>query len=365
MKVSISKQALLTSINKVIKATASRPSVPYLSGILITVSEKEVTLFASDLETSIQTKADCLIEDTGQVAVAGKIFANIVNALEDTTIHLYEDGEFLKISASQNDFEIRKINIEDFSPFPQIVNDQVMELPADELSMMIKKVSRAVSRDESRVVLTGILLTVEDNKITMVATDSFRLALIEKELGDSVTGSFEALIPGKIFDELSRMIGSADTVRIEASANQVLFTFGETKVITRRLEGKFPNYRQLLPSDFETRVIVEHGDLLASAKRVSLFALNNAAIKIEASVESQSLTLNSKTQDVGAAKGNILVKVEGIDNGIAVNYSYLIDGLNSINSDTVFLEIQNPLRPGIIRAPEENFTYLVMPVRTQ
>ena len=365
MKLSINKQALLTAINRVIKATASRPSVPYLSGIKIDVSATEMTLFASDLETSIQTRVDCLIEEEGSIAVAGKILANIVNALPDTSVHLYEEGEFLKISAGSSEFKIRKINTVDFSTFPEISSEQEVIIPADNLSKMVKKVSKAVSRDESRVVLTGVFITIDADQITMVATDSFRLALIEQKLEQAIEGTFEVLIPGKVLDETARMIGGAKTVKIEASANQVQFSFDDTKMLTRRLEGKFPNYKQLIPTDFTTKAIADHSELLDSVRRVSLLALNNAAISVNMSAENQTLSLNSKTQELGAAHESILVKIEGSDNSIAINYSYFIDGLNSIDSDTVYLEVQDPLRPGILRAPEENFTYLVMPVRAQ
>jgi len=365
VKISTNKQALLTAINKVIKATASRPSVPYLSGIKITVTENEVSFFASDLETSIQTQVDCLIEKTGTIAVAGKILSNIVNALPDTTVEIFEDGEFLKIAAGQSQFEIRKIKTSDFSDFPQLEGNQKVMIPADTLSTMVKKVGKAVSRDEGRVVLTGILLTVEGDSITMVATDSFRLALVDQKLEQLVDKTFEVLIPGKIFEEVARMVPGNDLVGIESSSNQILFTFGDTQMVTRRLEGKFPNYKQLIPSGHSTRVVVGHAELVDSVKRVSLFALVNAAISVQVSTENQTLSLDSKTQDLGSAHENVLVKVEGKDNEIAINYSYFMDGLNSINSDTVHLEIQDPLRPGIVRAPEENFTYLVMPVRAQ
>jgi len=363
VKLSISKQDLLASINRVIKATASRPSVPYLSGILITVSDTEMTLFASDLETSIQTKVNCLIEEQGTIAVAGKILANIVNALPETTVHLYEEGEFLKIAADQSEFEIRKINTSDFSTLPSINNEQEVVVPAEKLSMMVKKVSKAVSRDESRVVLTGVLLTVENDQITMVSTDSFRLALIEQKLENPIEGTFNVLIPGKVLEEAARMIGSSGNVRIEASANQILFSFDDTRMLTRRLEGKFPNFEQLIPTSYTTKAIIDHAELLDSVKRVSILALNNAAISVDVSAENQTLTLGSKTQELGSASASMLIKTEGEDNSIAINYSFFIDGLSVINSDTVYLEIQDPLRPGILRAPEENFTYLVMPVR--
>jgi DNA polymerase-3 subunit beta len=160
------------------------------------------------------------------------------------------------------------------------------------------------------------------------------------------------------------MIGTTDRVKLSASQNQIMFSFGRTRVLTRRLEGRFPNYKQLLPRSFTTKVTAEHSELLNSVKRVSLLALDNAAIEVKVSAENQSITLSSKASDSGSAQESILVKTEGEDNSISINFSYFIDGLNSINTETVFLEIQDPLRPGILRAPEENFTYLVMPVRS-
>ncbi|MCL2525842.1 MAG: DNA polymerase III subunit beta [Coriobacteriia bacterium] len=363
MKFSISKKDLQGSINKVIKATALRTTIPHLSGIKLIATEGELTLFASDLETTIQVKTGCMTEVEGEVAVLGKIFANVINALPETTVVLEEDGESLKISAGHSEFSLRKINPDDFSHFPQIVGDQIAVVPADVLSGMIKKVSRAVSRDESKVVLTGVLLTIEDDLITMTSTDSYRLALVEQNLKQPVEESFEVLIPGKILDELARMISGDELIRIEASANQVLFSFMDTKMLTRRLEGKFPNVKQLIPSENATRAIVDHADLLDSVKRVSNLALNNAAIDVSISATNQTLSLSAKAPELGTARDDILIKTEGIDNNISINFSYFLDGLNSINTETVYLEIQEPMRPGVLRAPEENFTYLVMPVR--
>ncbi|MCL2605760.1 MAG: DNA polymerase III subunit beta [Coriobacteriia bacterium] len=363
MRFTISKQDLLTAINRVIKATASRPSVPYLSGVLITAKDSSVTLFASDLETSIQTEVDCKVEVDGVAAVAGKILSNIVSALPETMINFSTNGEFLTIEAGQSKFEIRTINVADFSDFPEIEKDQEIVIPADNFSSMAKKVAKAVSRDESRVILTGVLVTVKDNIITMVSTDSFRLALIGQELKKASDEVFEVLVPGKVIEETARMVKGSDNLTIVSSANQILFSFDKTKMVTRRLEGKFPNYKQLLPDSYTTKAIIDHSELLESVRRVSLLALNNAAVNVEISAENQTLSLNAKTQELGTAKESLLVKAEGEDNNIAINYSYFIDGLTSINSGTVYLEIQDPLRPGILRAPEENFTYLVMPVR--
>ena len=364
MKTTISKTELSAAVNLVIKATASRPSVPSLSGILLSAKEGELTLFASDLETSIKTRANGIIEEEGTVAVAGKILSNIVNALPEAAVTLKTEGELLHITAGQSAFEIRTINASEFSSFPTIISEQEITLPADKLAAMVKKVSKSVSRDETRVVLTGILLTINGPSIKMVATDSFRLAISEQITEKAYDEPFEALIPGKALEEVARMAAGSETITIAITQSQALFTFGDTAFITRKLEGKFPNYQQLLPDSYTTKATTTHAEFLDSVRRVSLLALNNAAISVAISAADQTLTLSAKTQELGAAEESLLVKTEGDDNSISINYSYFIDGLTSINSETVSLEIQDPLRPGILRAPEENFIYLVMPVRS-
>ena len=364
MKLTISKTELANAVNLVIRATASRPSVPSLSGILITATKDGIEFFTSDLETSIKTAANGIVEEEGQVAIAGKILSNIVKSLPETAVLLETDGELLCINAGQSAFAIRTINTADFNEFPTITSDQEISLSAATLAGMVKKVSKAVSRDETRVVLTGVLLTIDGPSIKMVSTDSFRLAVIEQISEQAYDTPFEALIPGKALDEIARMTSENDTITITVSQNQVLFSFGTTALITRRLEGKFPNYQQLLPTEYTTKAIATHSELLESVRRVSLLALNNAAINLAVSAENQTLHLDAKSQELGTAEENLMVKTEGEDNTISINYSYFIDGLSVIDSEFVSIEIQDPLRPGIIRAPEENFTYLVMPVRS-
>lgn len=364
MKINISKAELIKALSTVIKATASRPSVPSLSGILITTQEDKITFFASDLETSIKTEVAGLIEDAGKVAVPGKIFTDIIRSLPESAVILETDGEMLHIKASQSNFTIRTINTEDFIKFPDVEGVDSVTLPTVVLNSMVKKVSKSVSKDETRAVLTGILVKIENNTISMVATDSYRLAVIEKEVEGLVQGSFEALIPGRAFDEVVKMASEVDSITISLSSNQVKFVFGDTKFITRRLEGNYPNYKQLLPKEFNTQVMVTHHDLYDAVKRVSLMAINNAAIKLQIGVEDQTLALTAKTQDVGDAEEYVMVKAEGVDGYIAINHAFLLDGLSVMDSEFVSIEIVEPMKPGIIKSTEENFLYLVMPVRS-
>lgn len=364
MKISISKTELVSALGTVIKATASRPSIPVLSGVLIDASSESISFFASDLETSIKTEALGLIEENGKVAVPCRILNDIIRALPDASVVLEKIGESLHISSQQTNFNIRTLDVADFSKFPDIDGVDQVTLPTTVVSSMVKKVSKSVSKDETRATLTGILMKVEGSKVQLVATDSYRLAIIENQIKELEGKSFEALIPGRAFDEVVKMASGAEALTITISSNQIKFTFGNTRFITRRLEGNYPNYNQLLPKEWTAKAIVSHGEFIDSVKRVSLLAINNAAIKISLSMENQDIILTSKSQDVGDAEEHIMVKVEGADREISINHSFLVDGLSVIDGEFVSIEIQESMKPGIIRSLDENFTYLVMPVRS-
>lgn len=363
MKISISKPELTAAVGMVIKATASRPSVPTLSGILISTEGGNIQLFASDLETSIKTTANGLIDEAGSIVVPGRIFSDIVRSLPDSSVSLETVGELLQIQCGQSKFTIHTLNPSDFTRFPEITGIDSVTLPGAVLTAMVKKVGKSVSRDETRAILTGILLTVEGAVVKMVATDSYRLALVEQYLDEPAADNFEVLIPGRSFDEVVKMAGGADSIAIAMSSNQVSFTFGDTIFVTRRLEGNFPNYRQLIPKEWKVRATANHAELLDSVKRVSLMAPNNASIKFQISEADQSLIASSKSHELGDAQESLMVKVEGGTEEISFNHSFVQDGLAVIDSDFVTLEVTESVRPGILRSAEENFLYLMMPVR--
>lgn len=363
MKLSVSKPELSAAVGMVIRATASRPSVPSLSGILITADAGAITLFASDLETSIKTTANGLVEENGAIVVPGRIFSDIVRSLPDSSVTIETEGESLHISCGQSKFTIHTLSVVDFTKFPDITGIDGVTLPGSVLSTMVKKVIRSVSRDETRAILTGVLLTVEGAVVRMVATDSYRLSLVEQYLDQPAADNFEVLIPGRSFDEVVKMAGSASEVTLSLSSNQVSFSFGDTVFITRRLEGNFPNYRQLIPKEWKVRATANHSELLDSVKRVSLMAPNNASIKFELSEDDQTLTASSKSQELGDAREALMVKVEGGSGEISFNHSFVQDGLAVIESEFVTLEMTESVKPGILRSAEENFLYLMMPVR--
>ncbi|MCL2324679.1 MAG: DNA polymerase III subunit beta [Actinomycetia bacterium] len=362
MQISIAKSELSAALARVIHATASRSSVPSLSGILISCEEGMITFFASDLETSIKTQVEGLITEPGTVAVPGRIFSDIVRSLPESAVSLSLEGEQLTISAQQSCFTIRTLNPDDFVRFPEVTGKQQITLPSETVRSMVGKVIKAVSKDETRAVLTGIYLIAEDEGIKMVATDIYRLAIVTRKLEDPLEEVFTALIPGRAFEEVVKMLDAGD-VTISLSQNQILFSFGQTQFVTRKIEGNYPNFAQLLPKEWTVKATVAQSEIFEAVKRVALLAVTNAAIKFSISVEDQDLSLTSQSLDLGSASEHVMIKAEGEDREIAINYSFLQDGLSVIESEFITIEVQDSMKPGIIRAPEEDFLYLVMPMR--
>jgi DNA polymerase III subunit beta len=259
---------------------------------------------------------------------------------------------------------VKTLNPADFPKFPEVSIEKSVTLPSDALSSMVRKVAKAVSRDETRAILTGVLMVIEGPAVKLVATDSYRLAVVERLLDEPVGADIEAVVPGRALDEAIKLAASGDSVRLGVSDNQIVFEFGETTFITRRIEGTFPNYKQLIPKESESEVMVNTEEMLAAVKRVSLMALHNTPLKIEVKKDDQTLGLSATTQDVGDASEDLMVRVAGKDVEIAFNHAFLMDGLSSIPAEETRLEFQSSLKPGLLRSEgEEDFLYLLMPVR--
>lgn len=363
MKISISKSDLVTALDTVIKATSSRTTVPSLAGILITTNQDKITFFASDLETSIKTSVSGIIDEPGVLAVPGKLFSNIIKNLPEAVVVIEALDNQAEITCNQSHFSIRTLNPDDFRRFPDITGIDSISLPVSVLDEMVKKTVKATSSVELNAILTGILLTIDKEKITMVATDGHRLALVEKTLENPIENKFEVLVPGKAFDEIVKMAPSNSEISLTLTSNQILFQFGETSFVTRRIEGNFPNYKALIPNEWKSRTTLSLAEFNEAVKRVSLMALLNTAIKISCSLEDQQISISSHSQDFGDANETVLAKVEGESQDISFNYSYIQDALSVIKSDFVSLEIVNNLKPGLLRCPEEGFIYILMPVK--
>lgn len=368
MKLTIARSELMEALAIASKGTSSRSTLPILSGVLLTCQQGTLTMQSTDLEVSVKHETLALVETEGATVVPARLFHDIVRSLPEAAVTIEADGGGAHIKCQQSAFSIKTLPAADFPGFPRVAPDQSVSLPASTLAAMVKKVGRAVSRDETRAVLTGVLLVVDGPVVRMVATDSYRLAIDEATLDEGKGDRLEVIVPGRALDEAVKLASATEegTVTLGVAENQIVFEFGQTTFVTRRIEGTFPNYQQLIPApnDEDTILVASTEELIAAVKRVAVLAMQSTPIRLSVSVEDQTLSLSAKTQDVGDASEDLMVKAQGNDIEIAFNHAYLADGLTAVTTDTVRLRFVNPLKPGVIESGEgETFTYLLMPVR--
>jgi DNA polymerase-3 subunit beta len=279
------------------------------------------------------------------------------------SLELRETERDVAINSAASSFHLRTLSAEDFPSFPAPEGDGV-ELSAEPLRATIDRVARAASPDEARPVLTGVLVTIEGSELTMVATDSYRLAVKRTELSEPVPERVEANVPARALRELARLIEAAPeaAVRLWLLRNQALFGAGEATLSSRLIDGQFPNYRQLLPDSFEHEVKLPRAEFLEVTRRVSQLAQRNAALQLAFS--DGELVVSAETPDLGDAREGLPAPFKGEPLEIGFNPEYVRDGLESMDGDEVVVKLISPLRPGLLEpADSDDFSYLVMPIR--
>lgn len=363
MKIDITQCELNTALQTIQKAVSSRSILPILSGILFTIEDGYLCLCSTDLELSMKHRLPLSMESTDAAVLPARLMGDVIKNLPDARVNLDIDSKSgnVKITCGSALFSLKAFSAEDFPKFPDTKAEKTITIPGKKFSSAIKQVIKAVSKDETRPVLCGILTTIEKGRLKMVSTDSYRLSINETAVDGVMPDDMKVIVPARCLDEVSKICGEVD-VEVGLAKNQVYFRMGETVVVSRLIEGNFPNYQQLLPDNCETRVKLKKEDFLATLRRVSLLAQNNALIKIK--INKDKIQLSAMTADVGSADEVIAAEVSGEGMEIAFNAQYLIDGLNSIGEDMVYLELNNPLKPGLLRPVEaQDFIHLVMPVR--
>lgn len=364
MKISIARGELLDALSVVSRGLSSRTTLPILSGIHVSTHGDKVVFQATDLEVSVKTSSKSRVDEPGQTVLPGKLLTDVTRSLPEAAVTIETStAGTASVVCGQSSFSMKTLSPDDYPKFPDISPEQTVTLPADTFSHIVHQVSKSVSRDETRPILTGVLVVVEDNTLRMVATDSYRLCIREVVLGD-VSGNIELVVPGKAMEDVAKLVGGEATMSLGVAENQVIFTFGDTTFISRRIDGSFPNYRQLLPKEYGTRAVVDRVELLEAVKRVSLMAQHNTPLRVKIAPEDHTITLSAGTQDIGDATEDLQVTPEGEGVEIAFNHAYLMDGVSIAEGDTVALEVTSPLKPGVLKPAEgDGFVYLLMPVR--
>ena len=370
MKITIEKERLLHSIKMVAKAMSTQSTIPILSGIYINAASDGVIFETSNLDISIKHIEEALIEEQGATVVSGKLFNDIVSSLPDEAVTMETQGEKLLINCSNTAFDINTLNPQDFPQFPQIIPSRSLELSTEQLIEMVKRVGKAVSKDVSRTVLTGIYFESKEEFLRLAATDSYRLAItkerISREPDFPPVEDMEMIVPGSVFDEISRLITEEKVVKIGESKNQIIFQFGSTTFISRKIEGTYPNFEQIIPAQKSVSVTVETELLLTAVKRVSIMAKNASPIKIALRADVQQIEISAQTPDIGVGEVSIPAQIDGEEIEIGFNHQYILDGLSVAKEKEIVFEAQTSIKPGIFKAiGSESYFYLTMPVRLE
>jgi DNA polymerase III subunit beta len=362
MKVTCSRDELVQKLAIASRAVSTRATVLVLGGILLRAEGGELQLAATDMELSLRTALDAEVEGEGAVVVPGRLLVDLARLLPDEDVqieHRAEEG-VVRVECGSASYRLHTYNVEDFPRLPDVQAIGTFPVDRDALLDTVARVSRSASRDESRPVLTGILARFEGGKLVMAATDSYRLSVKETALeGDAP--ELEAIIPARALTELSRIAQGAEGIELGVHENQVVFVVDGITLTTRRIEGQFPNYRQLLPETFEHVVNVPRMEILDVVRRVAVMAQRNSPLRLR--FAEGEVTVSSQTQDVGEARESLSVGFEGEPLEIGFNPEFLREGIESVTADEIQLKLISPLRPGLIQADGDDFWYLIMPIR--
>ncbi|HET7572786.1 MAG TPA: DNA polymerase III subunit beta [Gaiellaceae bacterium] len=362
LRITCAKDELVQGLGVVGRAVSTRTSVQILSGILLEASGDELRLAATDMELSLRATVPAQVQGDGSLVLPGRTLVDIARLLpgDEVTIEHRASESVVHVTSGSASYTLHTFNAEDFPRLPDVAAVQTFAVERESLLETINRVARAASRDESRPVLTGVLVQFAAGKLVMAATDSYRLAVKETELSGSAP-DLEAIVPSRALQELARVAGGGDEIAVGVHDNQVVFATDGVWLTTRRIDGQFPNYRQLLPETFETVLTLPRAELLEVVRRAAVMI--QRATPLQLRFAEGELTVLARTHEVGESRESMPAGYTGETLDIGFNADFLRDGLESIEGDDVRVKLISPLRPAVLQGEADDFTYLVMPIR--
>ncbi len=361
MKIKISKENLLTGIQIVQNIVSSKTTLPILSNILIETKSNSIKLNTTDLDIGISCEIPVHIYEEGGITIPAKRFSDIVRELPsgDIIINSKKNNQ-IDIEGEKCRFKLIGLPKDEFPKFPEFKDKEVIEIDQGVLKEMLRLTSFSVSHEESRYVLNGVLLEISDNNIRMVATDGRRLAKIEKKINSSIKEEISVIIPLKAILEVNRNLKDSGKASIIPGTNQILFNIEGVLIATRIIEGEFPNYNQVIPSESFPKIKIKTQDLLFAIKRANLLATPDfQAIKFE--IFTDKLIVSKSTPDIGESREEVSIEYGGSELIIGFNPIFLIDVLKNIDFDAINLELIKADKPAVMRMG--GYLYLVLPMR--
>jgi len=367
MKFSIAKEQLINGLQAVQNIVSSRTTLPILSNVLLRGEEKRLELTATDLDVTVSCAVEGDIKKTGAFTVPVKKLFGIVRELGNSEIEVEVDEKnACKIKAGASFYKLNGLGAEEFPPLPKFSEKKKVVIPQEKVKGMLRKTAYAVSTDETRYVLNGIFMSLKDHKITMVATDGRRLALTDEEVDITADSQAEFIVPTKAINELTRLLQPKGEVELKFSENQALFNLkGENGysvvVITKLVEGNYPNYKQVIPAEAAERVSLMREEFLQALRRAEIMT-SEKSNSVKLTFSKNNLTITANTPEVGEGRESIAINYKGKDLAIAFNPGYLMDSLKALDNDEIFLELTDELSPGVVKI-NGPFLYVIMPMR--
>jgi DNA polymerase-3 subunit beta len=367
MNLTIAKDQILNGLQSVQNVVSTRTTLPILSNVLMRASEGRVEFTATDLDVTVSCTVEATVKKPGATTIPVKKLFGIIRELSSPEIEIEtDDKNVTSLRAGSSFFKIRGLAAEEFPPLPKFKDDKHIVVPQEKFRSMLKKTAFAISTDESRYVLNGIYLSLKDHKITMVATDGRRLALVDEETDVAEKSQGEFIIPSKAVNELSRLLSDKGEVDLNFSENQASFSLKSEKgpgvlIITKLIEGNYPNYRQVIPAETKERIALPREEFLHALRRAEIMT-SDKQNSVKMAFAKNQLAITANSPDVGEARETMSVNYKGKDLAIAFNPAYLIEPLNALAEDEVFIELIDELSPGVLKI-NGPFLYVVMPMR--
>ena len=362
MKIECSRESLLRGITTVQNAISTRSTLPILSNILLETSKKGLTITGTDLDIGIVTNMDVETITPGSITVPAKKFLDIIKELPESLITLQvRKNNMVSIVCEKSQFKIMGIPKDDFPNLPEFKDKESMLIDQSLFKTMLNMTSFAMSRDETRYILNGVYIIIKKNLIKMVATDGRRLAMIEKPIELPKNIDRKVILPIKTVQELNKTLGDHGDISISFGENQVMFGLGESVIISRIIEGEFPNYEQVIPKESKDKVYIDREKFLLATKRASLLTSQESqGVKIE--IDKNKMVISKQSPDIGEAREELEIQYKGSPLSIGFNPNYIIDVLKNLNDQSIGFELQNSEKPGVIRT-DDNYIYVVLPMQ--
>ena len=362
MKFSVSKEKLLEGLQTVQNVVSTRTTLPILSNVLVQAVDGQLRFTTSDLDVGIRAAVEAGIEKPGATTLPARRLLSIVRELPASEITVEVDSKNVaSIRSGPSFFKILGLPEEEFPPLPKFENAKTFTLRQKDLRDALKKTSYAISTDETRYVLNGILFSFRDNKLTLVATDGRRLALVDIELEFPRSHEGDVIIPTKTVVELQRLLTDDGEIKISLGENQAAFEVNGTLLVSKLIEGNYPNYRQVIPAETKERVTLERVIFHDAVHRVSLLA-SEKSNSVKLVFTKNNLEIAANTPDVGEAHESLAIPYKGKDFSIAFNPEFLMAPLKNLSVDEVYLDLIDEMSPGVIKI-QGPFLYVIMPMR--